>query len=109
MNLATHQLLEFIKNSAINNLLSELHECTQWFEWQRNGGHSIFNQLENEQTKYIIMSMFCPLELKNDKGSTVWVQPLPNSPNSQRPVYLQMGKESSEALESLKIFNKDRV
>ena len=72
-----------------------------------DGSHSIFNQQKNEQTNNIIMTMVCPLEMKTEAGSSVWVQPSPNSPYPQRSVCLQMGKESQESLQSLNIFNDE--
>ena len=53
------------------------------------------------------MTMFCPLDITNDAGVSIWSQPCPNSPYTQRPVSLQLGKESTELLQSLKIFNPD--
>ena len=49
----------------------------------------------------------CPLELKCSSGNVVWTEPSPNSPKSQRPVMIQTGKESTESLQSLKLFNDD--
>ena len=51
--------------------------------------------------------MFCPLKLQDSNKKVVWMQPSPNSASSQRPLSLQMGKESSESLKSLAVFNED--
>ena len=77
------------------------------FGFDGSGSHSIYNQPDNEQTNNIIMTMFCPLDIQNDAGVSAWTQPSPNSPFTQRPVCLQLGKESEELLQSLKIFNPD--
>ena len=49
----------------------------------------------------------CPLELKDNTGKIIWTQPSPNATKKQRPIHLQTGKESSESLQSLAIFNND--
>ena len=72
-----------------------------------SGSHALFNQKNNVETNNIIMTMFCPLELKTEGRLTLWEQPSPNSPLTNHPVCLQMGKESEESLQSLKIFNND--
>ena len=103
MKLSVQRLLPLLDQEKLTeNLVLNIK-----FGFDGSGGHSIFNQLDNEQTKNIIMSMFCPLELKDDEGKLLWVQSSPNSPNTQRPVCLQMGKESSETLEALKVFNTE--
>ena len=102
VRLTVQRMLPTVGNNLMTNLQLNIK-----FGFDGSGSHSIFNQQENEQTMNIIMSMFCPLELKTEAGSSVWVQPSPNSPYTQRPVCLQMGKESEESLQSLKIFNDD--
>ena len=68
------------------------------FGFDGSGSHSIYNQLNNVQTNNIILTMFCPLAIENSDGITVWEQAAPNAPNTQRPLALQMGKESQENL-----------
>ena len=77
------------------------------FGFDGSGSHAIYKQRDNEQTNNIIMTMFCALDLLTDTGALAWVQPSPNSPSTQRPISLQLGKESWESLQSQKIFNKD--
>ena len=40
------------------------------FGFDGSGSHSIFNQQKNEQTNNIIMTMFCPLKMKTEAGSS---------------------------------------
>ena len=69
-----------------------------------SGSHAIYNQTNNEETNNIIQIMFCPLNIviENEK---IWEEAAPNNPLSQRPLMIQMGKESVEQLQSLTIFN----
>ena len=66
------------------------------FSFDGSGNHSIYNQINNFQTNNIIMTMFCPLSIKTDDESTVWSQDSPNDPFAQRPVCIQLGKESAD-------------
>ena len=77
------------------------------FGFDGSGGHSIFNQVNNDETNNLILTVVHPLELKGSSGNVVWTEPSPNSPKSQRPVMIQTGKESTESLQSLKLFNDD--
>ena len=77
------------------------------FGFDGSGSHAIYNQVNNIQTNNIIMSMVCPLSIETSAGNVVWTQDSPNDPRSQRPVALQMGKESYDNLKSLAIFNDD--
>ena len=73
-----------------------------------SGSHAIYRQINNAQTSNIILTMFCPLKLKTDGGVVLWEQKTPNSPLTHRPLMLQMGKESTESLQSLAIFNEEQ-
>ena len=53
------------------------------------------------------MTMFCPLKLVDCNGLEIYKQKDPNSPLTQRPLCLQLGKESADSLRSLEIFNDD--
>ena len=77
------------------------------FGFDGSGGHSIFNQVNNDETNNLILTIVCPLELKDLHGKTVWTEPSPNSPRSQRPLMIHTGKESTETLQSLQLFNND--
>ena len=77
------------------------------FGFDGSGSHAIFNQANNINTRNMIMSMFCPLKLADVNGKTVWEQKTPNAPKSQRPISLQMGKESIENCRALEVFNAD--
>ena len=76
------------------------------FGFDGSGSHCIYHQLNNVKTNNIIMSMICPLSVNND-GNAVWTQKSPNSPLTHRPLALQLGKESTESLQSLQIFDDD--
>lgn len=77
------------------------------FGFDGSGGHSIFNQINNDETNNLILTVVCPLELKDQQGNVVWTEPSPNSPRSQRPIMILTGKESSETLQALQLFNND--
>ena len=76
------------------------------FGFDGSGSHAIYRQVQNAKTNNIIMSMFCPLAIKGD-GETQWTQQTPNSAHTHRPLALQLGKESTETLQSLQIFDED--
>ena len=73
------------------------------FGFDGSGSHAIYRQLENTKTNNIIMSMFCPLSINDDNGELKWTQKSPKS----RPLALQLGKESTETLQSLQVFDAD--
>ena len=75
------------------------------FGFDGSGSHSVFNQVNNIQSNNIVLTMFCPLEIQDANKNTLWHHNSPNDPNSQRPLAIQMGKESSENLQTLSIFN----
>ena len=77
------------------------------FGFDGSGSHAIYRQLENTKTNNIIMSMFCPLSINNDNGEVIWTQKSPNSALTHRPLALQLGKESTETLQSLQVFDAD--
>lgn len=77
------------------------------FGFDGSGSHAIYHQVNNEKTNNIIMTMFCPLNISSESGSILWEQKSPNNPLTHRPLALQMGKESSDSLKSLEIFNND--
>ena len=54
----------------------------------------------------MILTVFCPLKIQSD-GETVWEERSPNISSTQRPLSLQLGKESREAYKSQSLFNKD--
>ena len=78
------------------------------FGFDGSGGHAIFNQVGNSSSNNMIMAMFCPLSISNQDGTNIfWQQRAPNSEFSQRPLLIEMGKESEENLRSLAMFNSD--
>ena len=77
------------------------------FGFDGSGGHSIFNQKNNDSSNNLILTVMCPLELKDSTGKVIWTESAPNSHRSQRPLLIRTGKESVESLGSLKIFNND--
>ena len=77
------------------------------FGFDGSGNHSIYNQRNTSATNNIIMSMLCPLKATDNENNEIYVQPLPNSTLSQRPLCLQMGKESVDNLRSLDMYNAE--
>ena len=71
------------------------------FGFDGSGSHSIFNQINNVQSNNIILTMFCPITIESIDGTILWSQDSPNVPYSQRPLALQMGKESIENVQTL--------
>ena len=55
----------------------------------------------------MIMTIFCPLSVSSEAGDVKWTQQCPNSAGTHRPLALQLGKESSETLRSLTVFEDD--
>ena len=53
------------------------------------------------------MSMFCPLSINGENGEVKWTQKSPNSALTHRPLALQLGKESTETLQSHQVFEDD--
>ena len=49
--------------------------------------------------------MFCQLSINSDNGEVKWTQKSPNSALTHRPLPLQLGKESTEILKSLQVFD----
>ena len=72
-----------------------------------SGSHTIYRQLENEKTNYILISMFCPVSINSESGDLKWMQESPNSALTHRPLALQLGKESTKTLQSLRYFDDD--
>ena len=77
------------------------------FGFDGSGSHAIYNQINNASTNNMIMTMFCPLKMTDSSSKIIFQQPLPNSSLSQRPLCLQMGKESTDTLQSLDTFNSE--
>lgn len=73
-----------------------------------SGGHSIHHQLNNCTTNNIIMTMITPLSIKSGNHE-VWLESNPSSANTQRPVSLQLGKETIESLRSFGQLTEDMV
>ena len=55
----------------------------------------------------MILSVFCPLEVKSVSMNEFWIEISPNVPNTQRPYMLQLGKESYEAFQAQSPVQKD--
>ena len=71
-----------------------------------SGSHGIFHQKGAAETHNIVMSMICPLEVRTDK-MILWTQKNPSSQNTQRPVALQLGKETTESLKCMGPLTKE--
>lgn len=77
------------------------------FGFDGSGGHKMFHQLNNVNTNNIIMALFCVLKVADKDGNVLWKQQSANSEFAQRPLLIQMGKESVEELQSLALFNQN--
>ena len=78
------------------------------FGFDGSGSHSIFNQANSVDTNNMILTMFCPLKWLGNSSNVLWEQQcFMGAAFTQRRVGLQMGKESTESLQSLTVFNKD--
>ena len=77
------------------------------FGFDGSGGHAIFNQLKNVMTNNMIIAMFCPISIKGNQNNILWEQQHPNAATSQRPLMIEKGKDSTETLNSIKVFNAD--
>ena len=71
-----------------------------------SGSHSMYNQKNNVDTHNMILTVFCPLDIY-DKDNKVWEETSPNTPQTQRPLMLQLGKEDRDAIEVQGMFNSD--
>lgn len=89
---------QLVPSSAVMNIK---------FGFDGSGSHALYRQLENTKTNNIIMSMFCPLSINSDNGEVKWTQKSPNSALTHRPLALQLGKESTETLKSLQVFDDE--
>ena len=54
----------------------------------------------------MILIMLYPISIENNNGNILWSQKFPNFPYFQRPIALQISKESVENIQTLSIFNK---
>ena len=90
--------LPYIPDPAILNIK---------FGFDGSGSHPIYRQVNNAQTNNMIMTMFCPLSISTETGDIKWSEQSPNSAATHRALALQLGKESSETLQSLSVFEDD--
>ena len=67
-----------------------------------SGGHAIYQQLSNAETRNMIMFMFCILNIKDENGKVLFKEMSATSPFSMRPVFLVLGKEEKQNLEDVK-------
>ena len=59
-----------------------------------SGGHAMYHQTNNENTRNMIMFMFCVLEVvEEDTEEIIFHEDLSCSPFAMRPLYLVLGKE----------------
>ena len=104
IKITTSRILETLTNL---DLQSKNLNIKIKYGFDGSGGHSIFHQLNNVNTNNIIIAMFCPLSIVDDDGNCIWTQDAPNVANTQRPLLVQMGKESHDSLQSLTLFEND--
>ena len=103
MKITAQRIMEDIEPS----LIPKSAVMNNKFGFDGSGSHAIYRQLENERTNNIIMSMFCPLSINSESGDLKWMQKSPNSALTHRPLALQLGKESTKTLQSLRYFDDD--
>ena len=48
-----------------------------------SGSHAIYHQKNNSQTNNMILSVFCPLQVKSVDSNILWTELSPNAPNTQ--------------------------
>ena len=62
-----------------------------------SGSHTVYNQVNtNTETKSFILFCFKPVQITSCSGVKLWKNNSPNSPFSQRPIFLLAGKENEE-------------
>ena len=72
-----------------------------------SGCHTIYNQQHtNIRTKNFILSCFKPISIHTGSGKVVWKNISPNSPFSQRPIFLCAAKECEE---NIRTFMEDMI
>ena len=72
-----------------------------------SGSHAIYNQKDNADTNNMILTVFCPLNIKDDGDKLIWEEDSPNVAYTQRPLILQLGKEGRDTLEAQGLLNGD--
>ena len=69
-----------------------------------SGSHTIYNQQNtNTATKTFILFCFKPIQIMTCAGVTLWKNNIPNSPYSQRPIFLCAEIENEENIRQLMI------
>ena len=51
--------------------------------------------------------MFCPLKIETSEGVSIWEENKSNFALAHRPLAVQLGKETTENLRSIQLFNED--
>ena len=96
-----------LQDLCLESLSSTSLNMQMKFGFDGSGNHSIFNQLTSTDTHNMVLAAFCPLKMKSSDNELVWTEPSPNCAQSQRPLSLQLGKETVENLQSFTIFDED--
>ena len=80
-------------NLEINQLYQ--HQLKLKYGFDGSGSHGIYRQKNNAQTNNMILTVMCPLKLTkiDSTADKIWEEISPNSPLTQRPLMLQLGKE----------------
>ena len=74
-----------------------------------SGGHSIYQQTNNEKTRNIILFMFCIIRITDaDTDAVVFEEQLAASPFAMRPLFLVLGKEIRSNLDDIQHAVKER-
>ena len=72
-----------------------------------SGSHTVYNQtITNTETKSFILFCFRPIQITSCSGSILWKNLNPNSPFTQRPIFLHAAKENEE---NIKQFMNDII
>ena len=102
------RLLEMFTDETLDKLAAsgEPNKLFLKFGVDGSGGHKIYDQANNVQTSSLILYVYCVLKIVCE-GETVWEEARPNRACNQRPLALQLGKETVEALKLIDVFNED--
>ena len=102
LQITTARLLESgLKDKSRSDLKMELK-----YGFDGSGSHAIYNQKDNVDSNNMILTVFSPLNIKAGR-TLVWEEDSPNAASTQRPLMLQLGKESRDTLEAQGLLNAD--
>jgi hypothetical protein len=65
-----------------------------------SGGHKIYHQQNAAQTNNLVLAMLAPLSITQEDNTPVYTELYPNAATVQRPLAVQVGKETIENLQA---------